>query len=148
MGDFVTVGVMGGQQIASVGKIDQDADRRYLQFPPAAANAVILLATVLLMIWGADPARRHPQGAVSDARGPRPARVLLARRPVFALFVLFLYGPMITIVVLSFQGPEGGLTFPMHGVSTALVRASCGADGLLGRHLGGVRPLGSGSASS
>jgi putative spermidine/putrescine transport system permease protein len=36
---------------------------------------------------------------------------------VFALFVLFLYGPMLTIVVLSFQGPEGGLTFPMRGVS-------------------------------
>ena len=34
------------------------------------------------------------------------------------LFVLFLYGPMITIVVLSFQGPEGGLTFPMRGWST------------------------------
>src|ERR1700741_5087398 len=36
---------------------------------------------------------------------------------LFALFVLFLYGPMITIVILSFQGPEGGLTFPMNGVS-------------------------------
>jgi putative spermidine/putrescine transport system permease protein len=36
---------------------------------------------------------------------------------VFALFVLFLYGPMLTIFVLSFQGPEGGLTFPMRGVS-------------------------------
>ena len=36
---------------------------------------------------------------------------------VFALFVLFLYGPMITIFVLSFQGPEGGLTFPLRGVS-------------------------------
>lgn len=35
----------------------------------------------------------------------------------FIAFVLFLYGPMITIVVLSFQGPEGGLTFPMNGVS-------------------------------
>jgi putative spermidine/putrescine transport system permease protein len=34
---------------------------------------------------------------------------------VFALFVLFLYGPMLTIVVLSFQGPEGGLTFPLRG---------------------------------
>ena len=33
------------------------------------------------------------------------------------LYVLFLYGPTITIVVLSFQGPEGGLTFPMNGVS-------------------------------
>ena len=36
----------------------------------------------------------------------------------FALFVLFLYGPTITIGILSFQGPEGGLTFPMNGVST------------------------------
>lgn len=36
---------------------------------------------------------------------------------VFALFVAFLYGPMLTIVVLSFQGPEGGLTLPMRGVS-------------------------------
>ena len=36
---------------------------------------------------------------------------------VFALFVLFLYGPMITIFVLSFQGPSGGLTFPLQGVS-------------------------------
>ena len=35
----------------------------------------------------------------------------------FALFVLFLYGPTITILVLSFQGPTGGLTFPMQGVS-------------------------------
>ena len=29
---------------------------------------------------------------------------------VFAAFVLFMYGPMLTIFVLSFQGPEGGLT--------------------------------------
>ncbi|WP_295540360.1 ABC transporter permease [uncultured Pseudacidovorax sp.] len=52
------------------------------------------------------------------------ARVSEARAPgfwplaaVFVLFVLFLYGPMFTIFVLSFQGPEGGLTFPMRGVS-------------------------------
>src|SRR6266851_3525869 len=36
---------------------------------------------------------------------------------VFALFVLFLYGPILTILVLSFQGPTGGLTFPMRGMS-------------------------------
>ena len=39
--------------------------------------------------------------------------------------MLFLYGPMIAIYVLSFQGPQGGLTFPMNGVSTALVRRNC-----------------------
>ncbi|WAL59564.1 ABC transporter permease [Thermocoleostomius sinensis] len=35
----------------------------------------------------------------------------------FGLFVLFLYGPMITIFMLSLQGPEGTLTFPMRGFS-------------------------------
>ena len=42
----------------------------------------------------------------------------LALGAFFALFVAFLYGPTLTILVLSFQGPEGGLTFPMRGVST------------------------------
>lgn len=51
MGDFVTIGVMGGQQIASVGKIIQ-VQTSYLQFPLAAANAVILLSVVLMIIWG------------------------------------------------------------------------------------------------
>ncbi len=36
---------------------------------------------------------------------------------LFSLFVLFLYGPIFSIILLSFQGPEGGLTFPMNGVS-------------------------------
>ena len=35
----------------------------------------------------------------------------------FGAYVLFLYGPMIAIFVLSFQGPHGGLTFPMNGFS-------------------------------
>ena len=50
MGDFVTVGVMGGQQIASVGKMIQ-VQTSYLQFPLAAANAIALLLIVLMMIW-------------------------------------------------------------------------------------------------
>ena len=49
MGDFVTVGVMGGQQIASVGKAIQ-THAAYLQFPAAAAQSVVLLAVVLLMV--------------------------------------------------------------------------------------------------
>jgi putative spermidine/putrescine transport system permease protein len=36
---------------------------------------------------------------------------------VFSLYVLFLYGPMIVIFILSFQGPTGGLTFPLNGLS-------------------------------
>jgi putative spermidine/putrescine transport system permease protein len=49
MGDFVTIGVMGGQQIASVGKVIQ-TQAGVLQFPAAAANAVVLLLVVLMMI--------------------------------------------------------------------------------------------------
>src|SRR3981189_3323298 len=37
---------------------------------------------------------------------------------LFGAFLVFLYGPMLVIYVLSFQGPEGGVTFPMVGVST------------------------------
>ena len=118
MGDFVTVGVMGGQQIASVGKIIQ-VQTSYLQFPLAAANAVVLLAVVLTIIVAPRPPGR-PAHASSDGR--RTFRTAQERgfwplAILFALFVLFLYGPVITIFVLSFQGPEGGLTFPMRGVS-------------------------------
>lgn len=36
---------------------------------------------------------------------------------VFVLYLMFLYGPMLVIYVLSFQRPEGGVTFPMVGTS-------------------------------
>ena len=36
---------------------------------------------------------------------------------LFALYLLFLYGPMLVIYTLSFQGPNGGVTFPLVGVS-------------------------------
>lgn len=49
MGDFITVGVMGGQQIASAGKIIETR-LQAIQFPPAAANAVILLMITMLII--------------------------------------------------------------------------------------------------
>lgn len=49
MGDFITFGVMGGQQIASAGKV-VEARLSALQFPPAAANAVILLCATLVII--------------------------------------------------------------------------------------------------
>ncbi len=50
MGDFLTIGVMGGQQIPSVGKII-NVEMTYLQFPAAAANAVILVMITLMIIF-------------------------------------------------------------------------------------------------
>ena len=49
-------------------------------------------------------------------RGPRPW-TFYALAAFFTLFVLFLYGPMFVIYLLSFQGPNGGMTFPMNGFS-------------------------------
>ena len=47
---------------------------------------------------------------------PRP-RSFYVLTAFFILFIVFLYGPTLTIAILSFQGPGGGLTFPMRGVS-------------------------------
>jgi putative spermidine/putrescine transport system permease protein len=51
MGDFVTVTVLGGGLVASVGK-SIATELNYLQFPPAAANAMVLLIIVILMMVG------------------------------------------------------------------------------------------------
>lgn len=62
--------------------------------------------------------------AVPRAAGPSGAAIRRARgagfwplAAVFALFLLFLYGPMLVIFALSFQGPQGGLSFPLRGLS-------------------------------
>ncbi len=47
---------------------------------------------------------------------PRPTSFYILSA-IFVLFLVFLYGPTLTIAILSFQGPGGGLTFPMRGVS-------------------------------
>jgi putative spermidine/putrescine transport system permease protein len=49
--------------------------------------------------------------------GEKRPRAFYFLASFFAAYVLFLYGPMIAIYILSFQGPDGGLTFPMNGVS-------------------------------
>src|SRR5271166_1930907 len=51
--------------------------------------------------------------------GRRRPWTFYALATLFGLFLLFLYGPMLVIYVLSFQGPNGGVTFPMVGVSTS-----------------------------
>jgi len=48
---------------------------------------------------------------------PRRAWTFYALAAFFAAYVLFLYGPMLCMYVLSFQGPQGALSFPMRGWS-------------------------------
>ncbi len=63
---------------------------------------------------------------MAAAREPRPWTFYLLAT-LMGLFLAFLYGPMAVIYVLSFQGPDGGVTFPMVGLSThwfaAIVRS-------------------------
>lgn len=49
MGDFITVRFMSGSQSANVGRLISN-DIALLQYPSAAATAVVLLATVLIVI--------------------------------------------------------------------------------------------------
>ncbi len=49
MGDFITVRLMGGGQRASVGMMISN-QIGLLQYPAACANAVVLLAAVLLIV--------------------------------------------------------------------------------------------------
>src|SRR5215469_5174899 len=48
--------------------------------------------------------------------GPRPW-TFYALATLFTLFVIFLYGPMIAVLILAFQGPSGALEFPLRGPS-------------------------------
>jgi ABC-type spermidine/putrescine transport system, permease component II len=65
----------------------------------------------------------------------------------FTAYVLFLYGPMFAIYILSFQGPDGGLTFPMNGVSLVWFGKVFSGSGIIDIG-GGLQAFRSSSASS
>jgi putative spermidine/putrescine transport system permease protein len=56
------------------------------------------------------------QARSSDGRVRRPW-TFYALASLLGAFLIFLYGPMLVIYLLSFQGPNGGVTFPMVGTS-------------------------------
>src|ERR1700737_264169 len=56
------------------------------------------------------------QSYQAGAGGGRPW-TFYALATLFGVYLLFLYGPMVVMYALSFQGPNGGVTFPMVGVS-------------------------------
>src|SRR5262245_14756728 len=60
-------------------------------------------------------ATRQFRAASPDGKRPWTYYALAS---LFGAYLLFLYGPMLVMYVLSFQGPNGGVTFPMVGVST------------------------------
>src|SRR6266436_3769741 len=60
-------------------------------------------------------ATRQFRAAASSGKRPWTFYALAS---LFGAYLLFLYGPMLVMYLLSFQGPNGGVTFPMVGVST------------------------------
>jgi hypothetical protein len=54
--------------------------------------------------------------AANRSYGPRPWTFYVLPT-LFALFVVFLYGPMIAVLVLSFQGPSASRVFPLRNPS-------------------------------
>lgn len=59
--------------------------------------------------------RRHRRRSTPETR--RRALVKSGLGAYFGLFLVFVYGPMIAMFILSFQGRRGGTSFPMRGVS-------------------------------
>jgi putative spermidine/putrescine transport system permease protein len=55
--------------------------------------------------------------ARSTPEGRRRARVKAGFSVYYVIFLIFVYGPMFAMFTLSFQGPRGGVTFPMRGLS-------------------------------
>jgi putative spermidine/putrescine transport system permease protein len=55
--------------------------------------------------------------ARSSPERRRKARVKAGLSVYYVVFLVFIYGPMFAMFVLSFQGPRGGVTFPMRGIS-------------------------------
>jgi putative spermidine/putrescine transport system permease protein len=47
----------------------------------------------------------------------RKTRIKAGFSVYYAIFLIFVYGPMFAMFTLSFQGPRGGVTFPMRGLS-------------------------------
>ena len=47
----------------------------------------------------------------------RKLRIKAGFSVYYAIFLIFVYGPMFAMFTLSFQGPRGGVTFPMRGFS-------------------------------
>ena len=137
-----------------VGRADDRQPDFGLQYPAAAANAVVLLVIVTAHGRGHPARRRHPQGTRDRRRATAWRNVMPDRVPgrsdssprSSSLFVMFLYGPMFVIYILSFQGPGRRTDVPDARVSPALVPAAVRTERALGDFGGAfARSLGAGA---
>jgi putative spermidine/putrescine transport system permease protein len=130
MGDYFVVRQMSGGQSASIVSA-LATEIQAMQYPPAAASAMVLVLFVAVMVAvlmrvvdvrnelvSRDDVASSGREGHTFGGGTRPP-TFYALAFLFAAYLVFLYAPMLVIYVLSFQGPDGGVTFPMVGVSVA-----------------------------
>ena len=77
-------------------------------------TAIVSSLPVPLPIDPAAASARQPASRIDAPARPWTFYVLAT---FFSAYVLFLYGPMLCMYVLSFQGERGALSFPMRGLS-------------------------------
>lgn len=77
-------------------------------------TAIVSSLPVPLPIDPAAASARQPASRIDAPARPWTFYVLAT---FFSAYVLFLYGPMLCMYVLSFQGEQGALSFPMRGLS-------------------------------
>jgi putative spermidine/putrescine transport system permease protein len=129
MGDYFVVKQMSGGQSASIVSA-LSTEIQAMQYPPASASAMILVIFVAILVAlmmrvvdvrqelvsrGDGGTSGGPGYAIGGDRRPG---TFYALATLFGAYLAYLYGPMLVVYVLSFQGPNGGVTFPMVGVST------------------------------
>ena len=68
---------------------------------------------------------------MTEAGQPRPKSFYFLGA-FFLAFLAFMYGPMLVIFILSFQGPNGGMSFPMVGWSFLWFQQLMSATGRIG----------------
>jgi spermidine/putrescine transport system permease protein len=123
MGNFIVPELLGGGRKVMVGNLIQQQFLSARDWPFGAALAAALMAIMLVALVGQAMILRREQGTGerSAARDAPMRRGRVWLRAHAALVFTFLYGPIVTLVVLSFNG--SGLPTAWGGFSLRWYRA-------------------------
>ena len=149
MGEFASAVVVYGGKISTTGTVILNY-YGIANYPFAAVNALMLMLAmmfgVMSLFCGLLISARSYEMARWTPKRLRKLWIKTGFSIYFIIFLLFLYGPMIAMFILSFQGRRGGTNFPMKGFSlywwNKLIEPSTVGDlqGAMGRSLdSGIR---------
>ena len=120
MGEFATAVVVFGGKTSTVGTVILNY-YAIANYPFAAVNAIMLMLAMMIGVVIILRLGEYSKGIVIMARWSKQKRKKALGTTLFSgyygLFLIFIYGPMIAMFILSFQGRRGGTSFPMRGSS-------------------------------